>query len=106
MSKFRETLWFKRGDAVEAPVGDDGQPHDSERPIEDRYLDDGSVTREDTSAYSVRTMMSDYVPVITSADEPVSPALVSELKRGRRRVIAALGASLAAVATVLMIYAF
>lgn len=45
MADFRETLWFKIGfQAVEA---------ESLLPIEDRYLDDGSLTEADIKKFSV-----------------------------------------------------
>lgn len=45
MAKFRETLWFKIG-SLETEGAD-------LMPIEDRYLDDGSVTEADVQQYSV-----------------------------------------------------
>ena len=64
-NRFRETLWFKRGDddstaadaARDAAIA--GQVIDlvaiHNLPIEDRYLDDGSVTADDSKRYSLRT---------------------------------------------------
>lgn len=46
MTRFRETLWFKKG-------LDDSEDSDL-LPIEDRYLDDGSVTPADVAQYSLR----------------------------------------------------
>lgn len=48
MPKFRETLWFKKGllDALAA---------DLLLPIEDRYIDDGSVTPADIEELSLNT---------------------------------------------------
>lgn len=45
MADFRETLWFKIGflDAEASTL----------LPIEDRYLDDGSLTEADVKEYSV-----------------------------------------------------
>jgi hypothetical protein len=104
MAKFRETLWFKRGE-LEQPVADE-TPHDLERPIEDRYLDDGSVSDQDSSTYSVRTRGTDYIPLIAkSSTEDVAPVLVAELKGSRRRVVAAIGASFAMVCAVVVLYA-
>jgi hypothetical protein len=65
---FRETLWFKQGD-VEQMVADakaklqatgkaaaEGPAiAEDARPLEDRYVDDGSVTVEDRKKFSLRT---------------------------------------------------
>jgi len=62
---FRETLWFKKGE-VDAVVADaaaqaaaEGQIADLDAadslPMEDRYLDDGSLTGMDRKRYSVKT---------------------------------------------------
>ena len=45
MADFRETLWFKIGFV-------DAEPADLP-PIEERYLDDGSLTEADIKAFSV-----------------------------------------------------
>ena len=66
---FRETLWFKKGDvehmiaearakianpegkaSVEAP-----SPTEEVLPIEDRYIDDGTLTQEDRKKFSLRS---------------------------------------------------
>jgi hypothetical protein len=68
---FRETLWFKKGDVdqmvaeararVEAARGKAGAPAEPEapaedvRPLEDRYVDDGSVTTDDRKKFSLRS---------------------------------------------------
>lgn len=52
MAEFRETLWFKIGGlAAEAEATEAPHP----LPLEDRYLDDGSVTEADIKQFSVRT---------------------------------------------------
>lgn len=63
---FRETLWFKKGDveqmvaeakaklAAAGKIAEVDLPDDA-RPIEDRYVDDGSVTAEDRSKFSLRS---------------------------------------------------
>jgi hypothetical protein len=61
---FRETLWFKKGDVdqmvaeakakLAANRGDGELPEDV-RPLEDRYVDDGTVTTEDRKKFSLRT---------------------------------------------------
>jgi hypothetical protein len=65
---FRETLWFKKGQVdqmvadAKAKLGGDkaaeaeAQPTVEDiRPIEDRYVDDGTVTTEDRKMFSLRT---------------------------------------------------
>jgi hypothetical protein len=68
---FRETLWFKKGDVdqmvadararVEASRGKAEVPPEAEvptedaRPLEDRYVDDGSVTTDDRKKFSLRS---------------------------------------------------
>jgi hypothetical protein len=106
MSKFRETLWFKRGDAEEA-VADEAVPQDAQRPLEDRYLDDGSLTSADRDAYSVRTGGTQWLPKVDAlASEPVDIALVAELKRGRAGILAVLGTSAALIFTAIALQAF
>ncbi len=75
-AKFRETLWFKKGDVdhmiaeAKAKMGGAAAPPNAlevepevpaaaaavedERPIEDRYVDDGTVTVEDRKKFSLR----------------------------------------------------
>jgi hypothetical protein len=80
-ANFRETLWFKKGDveqmvaeakakaaasgkaAAPAATGNDaGPPSDPElplvdegKPLEDRYIDDGTLTVEDRKKFSLRS---------------------------------------------------
>jgi len=51
MARFRETLWFKKGliDAEMPELAD-------QLPIEDRYLDDGSVTPVDVAQLSLHAL--------------------------------------------------
>jgi hypothetical protein len=61
---FRETLWFKRGDVdqmvadakakMSANRSDTGEVPEDVRPLEDRYVDDGTVTTEDRKKFSLR----------------------------------------------------
>jgi hypothetical protein len=62
---FRETLWFKRGDVdqmvaeakakMTANRSDTGEVPEDVRPLEDRYVDDGTVTTEDRKKFSLRS---------------------------------------------------
>jgi hypothetical protein len=68
-ANFRETLWFKKGD-VEQMVAEakakaqaarggkasiDDLPLEETKPLEDRYVDDGSLTAEDRKKFSLRS---------------------------------------------------
>ncbi len=51
MARFRETLWFKKG------LIDSEMPELADQlPIEDRYLDDGSVTPVDVAQFSLQAL--------------------------------------------------
>ncbi len=69
---FRETLWFKKGDVDQmvaeararveasrsnkgAPPAEPEAPPEDVRPLEDRYVDDGSVTTDDRKKFSLRS---------------------------------------------------
>src|SRR2546423_11710592 len=99
MRSFRETQWFKHGEAEQSEVP---------LPIEDRYADDGNISREDGQMFSVRTGGTRYMRPIVVEDEDIPgdlAALVGDLKRSRRGWIAAIGASVA-LAVVAAICAF
>jgi hypothetical protein len=101
MRSFRETLWFKKGEATE----DETVP----LPVEDRYADDGTVSREDSQLFSVHTGGTQYMrPVVVEHEEVPGDlvALVGDLKRARRGWIAAIGGGLAMVAMAIVGYAF
>jgi hypothetical protein len=104
-SAFRETLWFKQGD-VEQMVAEakaklqagkataDAPPltGDDARPLEDRYVDDGSVTVEDRKKFSLRTggtsasIPASAVPV--PGEEHIDEKeMVGEISGGRRTLI-------------------
>ena len=99
--QFRETLWFKKGllDSAPAKDGEDAAPVDT-LPVEDRYLDDGSVTTEDSAMFSVRTGSTQYVPKMGVVESVALPhdglgKLVGEMKRGRRAIVAVIGVAAA-----------
>ena len=112
-TKFRETLWFKKGeqDAVardEAVAeGDDLAPAAVDTlPIEDRYEDDGMVRPSDSRIFGIHTGTTEYMPKLgsqASLDHEVDEhTLVRDLKRGRVKIFAALGGA-AAVITALVV---
>jgi eukaryotic-like serine/threonine-protein kinase len=107
-SAFRETLWFKQGD-VEQMVADAkaklqaaGKPSDTAdvnvdaRPLEERYVDDGSVTVEDRKKFSLRTggtvasipTTGDHVP----GEQMDEKEMVGEISGGRRTLILVIAA--------------
>ncbi len=80
-SRFRETLWFKQGGA---PAPDAPDPTDL--PIEDRYLDDGSVSLLDTRDFGVHIGTTQSVHVIALPALPEAhgrdlTAVAAELRR-------------------------
>jgi hypothetical protein len=104
MARFRETLWFKKGTeemSGQAPAGD------HERPLEDRYEDDDSISLIDHVQFSVVTGTTQPIrfEVRESSDDAdkTMQLVVSQMKRSRGKVYAMLGASMAfAVAVVAM----
>jgi hypothetical protein len=101
---FRETLWFKKGDVEQLvadakaklaasgkpPVEGEG-PTDDVRPLEDRYVDDGSVTTEDRKKFSLRT--GGTATALPAHGGPIpgehmnESELVQEIGHGRRTAI-------------------
>jgi len=114
--KFRETLWFLKGikdqDAAdEAAMSGDQLAVDAVdlMPIEDRYLDDGSVRPSLSEMYGVHTGATEYLALIPPPPDGGgtslnTKAIIGDLKRGRVRVIAAIGASAVAIVAVLAVY--
>ncbi len=104
MARFRETLWFKKGNEVapEQPSGD------SERPLEDRYEDDGSISLIDHVQFSVVTGTTQPVRIFKKSDakedaDQTMQMVVGQMQRGRGRVYAMIAASMAfAMAAVAM----
>jgi eukaryotic-like serine/threonine-protein kinase len=106
---FRETLWFKHGD-VEQMVADAkaklqaaGKPAaeaaalpEDTRPLEDRYVDDGSVTVEDRKKFSLRTGgTATAMPVAGPAvpgEKMDESEMVEEISSGRRTMILVIAA--------------
>jgi serine/threonine-protein kinase len=101
---FRETLWFKKGDveqmvadakakqvAAGKPADEAELPTDDARPLEDRYVDDGSVTTEDRRKFSLRTGgTATALPAAVAAipgEKMNERELVQEIGRSRRMAI-------------------
>jgi hypothetical protein len=111
--KFRETLWFKKGEldaqAAEAAAetrartGKDGGPDKTDLlPIDDRYRDDGSLSRTDKDKYSLRTggTMTHKAlrePTAGRAKASSDDALIGELKSGRNAILIVIAVGLVAI---------
>ncbi len=84
---FSEIMWFKKGEAdAEQAEADPAAPVSDALPIEDRYRDDGSLTRGDRHRFSLRTGSTRQVPSLRDAParSAVSErALIAELDRTR-----------------------
>ncbi|MBA3503827.1 MAG: hypothetical protein M4D80_29905 [Myxococcota bacterium] len=96
---FRETTWFKMGQAEEDTSDEAVVP----LPIEDRYTE--SATAEDSRAFGLHTGTTEYVATIhIESDDDVSmKALVSEMKHSKRSMLA-IGAGIAAACTAFALY--
>jgi hypothetical protein len=120
--KFRETMWFKKGDldaqaavaAAEerARTGKDVSTDKADTlPIDERYKDDGSISRSDKEKYSLRTgatMMMSAVkdaPASQSMNKIGEDVLVSEMKGGRTWVFLAIAAGLVAIGLIIAMLA-
>jgi len=114
--KFRETLWFKKGhqDAAVAESLEASDPMEPDKvdllPIEDRYQhDQGEVDASDSVAFGLHTGHTEYMPkldVVHSDGHAVDEgAIVKDLKRGRGKVFAMIGAGAAIVVAVASAFA-
>jgi len=121
--KFRETMWFKKGEldvqAAEAAAAErqrTGKVVDQDRsdslPMDERYKDDGSITRGDKEKYSLRTgstMMMDVVRDQGGHDhrghKVSEDALIGEMKSGRALVILAILIGIVAIGGIVFLIA-
>jgi uncharacterized membrane protein YgcG len=115
--KFRETMWFKKGDldAAAAEVAAEeraqGKDVDLDRadslPIDERYKDDGSINQNDAQRYSLKTGSTQVMPAIRDQAGPAGSGhvseddLIGEMKGGRNKLIIA--AVIAAVMLVIVV---
>jgi hypothetical protein len=117
---FRETLWFKKGDVehmiaeAKAKMGANGKPvepgavGEDFRPIEDRYVDDGSLTVEDRKKFSLRTgatqtalpKVSAPVPGDSMSEEEV----IKEVSGGTKRTGLLIAAAVVVVAALVAVF--
>jgi eukaryotic-like serine/threonine-protein kinase len=121
--KFRETMWFKKGDldaqaaiaAAEerARTGKDVSADKADsKPMDERYNDDGSITRGDKEKYSLRTgstmMMNSLDPkgkASASLTKVSEDELIGEMKSGRQKVILAIAAGVIAILLIILLIA-
>jgi hypothetical protein len=119
--KFRETMWFKKGEldaqaaetaADERAKGGDANAGDKadSLPIDERYKDDGSISRGDKEKYSLRTGATQMMAAVK--DEPAAgpsrvseDALIGEMKGGRNTVLIVLVAAVVAIGLVVFLFA-
>jgi hypothetical protein len=115
-TKFRETLWFKKGqqDAAVAESLDAADAMAPDKvdllPIEDRYQhEQGGLSPSDSVAFGLHTGRTEYMPKLGVApiegDQVDEGAMVKDLKRGRAKVYAMIGAGAAIVVAVVIAFA-
>ncbi len=107
--KFRETMWFKKGEAEEVPTEDEATPPViDDLPIEDRYKDDGTITAADRERLSLRTgdtafgMKADRAPVVPG-ERMGEDDLARELRGGNTRLFLII-ASVVMVTALVVVY--
>ena len=122
--KFRETLWFKKGVEAEAARAEtaDVAPDDDEvttvheLPVEDRYLEDGSLRPSDSQLFGLHTGTTqamqpiDIVRLMHAGGQDTGSAgvperaLIAEMKQGRRMVFAMIAIVMLALGGVAMTF--
>jgi hypothetical protein len=119
-SQFRDTLWFKKGEldaqaaqtaAEERAVGNELAHDKSDMlPIDERYKDDGTVSRTDKEKYSLRTgataghmAMRDPSVSASMSGKVSEDALIGEMKGGRNVVFVIIGIGVIVVALILIL---
>jgi hypothetical protein len=118
--KFRETLWFKKGEldaaaaqvaAAEAAKGKDVADAADHLPIDERYKDDGTISRSDKEKYSLRTGGTQMIKAVRDAGAS-SPGhskvsedeLIGEMKGGRNAIVIAIVAALVLLAILVFVF--
>ena len=119
--KFRETLWFKKGEldaqaaqaAAEerARTGKDpgGEKSDS-LPMDERYKDDGSISRGDKEKYSLKTGSTQAMGALRDRASQSNPkvsedSLISEMKAGRGKIFALIGLGVVVLIVIIVLVA-
>ena len=103
--KFRETMWFKKGELDEAAAAAAAAAREGELaldkadalPIEDRYKDDGTLSRQDAERLSLRTGATQMMQAMRDPNAAAvggrrgkglsEDDLVGEMKQGRGLLI-------------------
>ncbi|MCD6497675.1 MAG: protein kinase [Deltaproteobacteria bacterium] len=100
---FRATMWFMKGEKMQMDPGEasedelakvtagDGSISDTEKELEERYRDDGSITAEDRAKFSLRTGRTGMMQAVSIPDKP-APVMrpighkeaVQSLDKGRK----------------------
>lgn len=119
--KFRETLWFKKGEldaqaaqaAAEehAMTGSDVATDKADSlPIDERYKDDGSLSRSDKEKYSLRTgatmataAMRESGANANMSNKISEDALIGEMKGGRNVVFLLLAIAVVVIALIIFL---
>jgi hypothetical protein len=119
-SQFRDTLWFKKGEldaqaaqaaAAERAVGNDLAHDKSDMlPIDERYKDDGTLSRSDKEKYSLRTGATAASAAVRDSGLSASmsgkvseDALIGEMKGGRNLVFAIIAIGVIVVALIIVL---
>jgi hypothetical protein len=110
-------MWFKKGEldaqaaqaAAEqrARTGKDAATDKADSlPIDERYKDDGSLSRSDREKYSLRTGATMMTAARRGSGANASPgkvsedSLIDEMKGGRNRILAAIAIGLVVIALI------
>jgi hypothetical protein len=115
--KFRETMWFKKGDldaaaAEEAAKSQDANASDKadSLPMEERYSDDGSITSTDAQRYSLKTGHTGAMPAYreggpSSSQQVSEDELIGEMKGGSRVLLIVIAVGVLAVIGIVLAFA-
>jgi hypothetical protein len=115
--KFRETMWFKKGDldaaaAEEAAKSKDANASDKadSLPMEERYTDDGSITTSDAQRYSLKTGHTGAMPAMRDGEAGASSQvsedeLIGEMKGGSRLMLILIAVGVLAVVGIVLAFA-
>jgi hypothetical protein len=114
--KFRETMWFKKGELDAQAAQDAAEEHArtgklasdkaDHLPIDERYKDDGSLSRSDKHKYSLRTGATMTTTALRESGSHSGgvpeDALIGEMKRGRGRILALIAIGVAVLVVILI----
>jgi hypothetical protein len=119
--KFRETLWFKKGDldaqaAAEAAEArertgrDTGAERADSLPMDERYKDDGSLSRGDKEKYSLRTGGTQAMKPLReraphASGDVSEDELIGEMKAGRGKILALIGVAVIVLILIIVLVA-